>query len=142
MNEHLIADLSRFVDERAITLSETTGHVTLSIVRPEVSLSVLIPKLVLEWWVEVNDASSGRKVVDWCDYAGYDAATKQELSEDMRTDVMRFVENVVARPLRVADNGHILQWRVGGDWFRAVPLAADAEAALGVDARKHSRASN
>jgi hypothetical protein len=138
MNEHLIADLSRFVDERAITLSETTGHVTLSIVRPEVSLSVLIPKLVLEWWVEVNDTSSGRKVVDWCDYAGYDASMKQELSEDMRTDVMRFVENVVARPLRVVENGRILQWRVGGDWFQAVPLAADAEAALGVD--ENSRA--
>ena len=55
MNEHLIADLSRFVDERAVTMSETTGHVALNIVRPEVSLSVLIPKLVLEWWVEVND---------------------------------------------------------------------------------------
>jgi hypothetical protein len=127
MNEQLIADLSRFVDERGITLSEKTGHVELSIVRAEISVSVLVPKLVLEWWVEVNDASSGNKVVDWCDYAGYDASTERELSEDMRADVMRFVENVVARPLRVVQNGRILQWCVAGDWFQAVPLGADAE---------------
>ena len=35
MNEHLISDLSRFVDERGVTMSETTGHVALSIVRPK-----------------------------------------------------------------------------------------------------------
>ena len=127
MNEHLIADLSRFVDGRGITLSEKAGHIELSIVRAEVSVSVIVPKLVLEWWVEVNDAFSGKKVVDWCDYAGYDASTQQELAEDMRADVMRFVENVVARPLRVVENGRILQWRIAGDWFQAVPLGADAE---------------
>jgi hypothetical protein len=142
MNEHLISDLSRFVDERGITLSETEGHVALSIVRSEVSVSVLIPRLVLEWWVEVNDAASGRKVVDWCDYAGYDASTEQELTEDMRTDVMHFVENVVARPLRVVENGRILQWHVGGDWLQAVPLVADTEEAPGGDGQKPGHASN
>lgn len=142
MNEHLISDLSRFVDERGVTMSETTGHVALSIVRHEVSLSVLIPKLVLEWWVEVNDPSSGKKVVDWCDYAGYDASTEQELSEDMRTDVVRFIENVVARPLRVAENGSILQWHSGGDWFQAVPLVPNPKQALRGAARKPTRVSS
>ena len=132
MNEHLISDLSRFVDERGVTMSETTGHVALSIVRHEVSLSVLIPKLVLEWWVEVNDSSSGKKVVDWCDYAGYDASTEQELSE----------ENVVARPLRVAENGCILQWHSGGDWFQAVPLVPNPKQALRGAARKPTRVSS
>ena len=142
MNEHLISDLSRFVDERGVTMSETTGHVALSIVRHEVTLSVLIPKLVLEWWVEVNDSSSGKKVVDWCDYAGYDASTEQELSEDMRTDVLRFIENVVARPLRVAQNGSILQWHSGGDWFQAVPLVQSPKQALRGAARKPTRVSS
>lgn len=131
MNEHLISDLGRFVDERGVTMSETTGHVELNIVRSEVSLSVLIPRLVLEWWVEVNDISSGKKVVDWCDYAGYDASTEQELSEDMRTDVLHFIENVVARPLRLAESGRILQWHIGGDWTQAVPLVPAAKQALG-----------
>ena len=97
---------------------------------------------MLEWWVEVNDTSSGKKVVDWCDYAGYDASTEQELSEDMRTDVLRFIENVVARPLRVAENGHILQWHIGGDWFQAVPLVPNPERALRGDARKPTRVSS
>jgi hypothetical protein len=123
MNEHLIADLGRFVDERHVTMSETPGHVLLNIVRCDVSLSILIPRGVLEWWVEVNDAASGTKIKDWCDYAGYDAAAGQELSEDMRIDVLRFIENVLARPLRV---GLVLEWHVGKDWLQAVPLVADA----------------
>jgi hypothetical protein len=77
--------------------------------------------------VEVNDGSSGRKIEDWCDYAGYDAAAEQELSEDMRTDVMRFIENVLVRPLRVAVNGRTLEWHVGKDWLQAVPLVPAAE---------------
>ena len=127
MNEHLIADLGRFVDERQVTMSETPGHVTLNIVRSDVSLSILIPRVVLEWWVEVSDSSNGMKIQDWCDYAGYDATADQELSEDMRTDVVRFIENVLARPLRVTGNGRILEWHVGEDWLQAVPLVADAE---------------
>ena len=142
MNEHLIAELSRFVDERGVTMSETAGHIDLKIVRSHVSLSVLIPKAVLEWWVEVNDTSSGKRVVDWCDYAGYDASTEQELSQDMKTDVLRFIENVLARPLRIVENGRILQWHVGGEWLQAVPLVLDAEQALGGDSRKPARASS
>jgi hypothetical protein len=142
MNEHLISDLSRFVDERGVTMSETTGHVELSIVRSEVTLSVLIPKLVLEWWVEVNDPSSGKKVVDWCDYVGYDASTEQELSEDMRADVLRFIENVVARPVRIAEDGRILQWHIGGHWIQVVPLVSVDAQALGRGARKPTRASS
>lgn len=123
MNEHLIADLGRFVDGRGVTMSETSGHVRLNIARSEVSLSVLIPRLVLEWWVEVIEPATGRKIEDWCDYAGYDAADKQELSEAMRIDVVRFIENVLARPLRIAA-GATLEWHVGGEWIQAVPFSS------------------
>ena len=123
MNEHLISDLGRFVDERGVTVSETPGHVRLNVVRSSVSVSLLIPRGVLEWWVEVNDIASGKKIEDWCDYAGYVAASEEgELTEDMRIDVLRFIENVVSRPLRTAANGRILEWNVGGDWLQAVPL--------------------
>jgi hypothetical protein len=124
MNEHLISDLGRFVDERGVTMSETPGHVELNIVRADVSLAVLIPRAVMEWWVEVNDKASGKKVVDWCDYTGHDATPERALSEDMRTDVVRFIENVLARPLRVVGNGCILEWHVGPDWLQAVPLVS------------------
>lgn len=131
MNEHLIADLGRFVDEHRVTMSETPGHVRLNIDRFDVSLSVLIPRSVLEWWVEVNDRISGKKFEDWCDYACYDAASAQDVAEDMRADVVRFIENVVARPLRIVANGRILEWNAGGDWFQAVPLLSDPESAAG-----------
>ena len=125
MNEHLIADLNRFVDEREVTLSETSGHVRLSIARADVSLSILIPRLVLEWWVEIAEPSTGRKIEDWCDYAGYDAADTQELAEAMRIDVVRFIENALARPLRFTAGGSAaLQWHVGGEWVQAVPFSA------------------
>ena len=142
MNGHLISDLNRFVDERGVTLSEAPGHVKLNIVRPGILLSVLIPRDVLEWWIEVSDMASGAKVEDWCDYAGYDASTKQEPSEDMRTDVLRFIENVVARPRRVTQDGHVLQWHIGGDWCQAVPLVPNAAQALGGDARTPTRAAS
>jgi len=123
VNEHLIADLGRFVDDRHVTLSETPGHVELSITRLNVLLSILIPRTVLEWWVEVSDVSSGMKIKDWCDYAGYDATAEQELSENMRTDVVSFIENALARPLRIAENSRILEWHVADGWRQAVPLA-------------------
>jgi hypothetical protein len=128
MNEHLIADLSRFVDERGVTICETPGHVRLNVVRTGVSVSLLIPRGVLEWWVEVNDMASGKKIEDWCDYVGCAAGEEREVTQDMRTDVLRFIENVVSRPLRTAANGRILEWNVGGDWLRAVPLVPERAA--------------
>lgn len=127
MNEHLIADLTRFVDGRGVTISESPGHVKLGIVRSDVSLSVLIPRGVLEWWVEINDSSGAEKIQDWCDYAGYGATTPAELSESMRTDVLTFVENVLVRPLRVDVSGSALEWNVGGDWLQAVPLVTHTQ---------------
>lgn len=131
LNGHLIADLHRFVDEHYVTLAETPGHVKLNIVRSGIALSVLIPKDVLEWWVEVNDTASGAMIEDWCDYAGYDATPARALSEDMRIDVLSFVENAVARPLRIVANGRILEWNVGGVWLQAVPLSARATDSVG-----------
>ena len=129
MNEHLISDLGRFVDERGVTVLETLGHVRLNIVRSDVAVSVLIPRVVMEWWVEVIDTSRGSRIEDWCDYAGYDTTPEQDLSEDMRTDVVRFVENILARPLRIAGDGRVLEWHAGRDWVQAVPLVPDAEQA-------------
>ena len=133
MNEHLISDLNRFVDERGVTLSEASGHVKLNIVRSGILLSVLIPRAVPEWWVEVSDMSSGAKVEDWCDYAGYNAASAETLADDMRTDVLSFVENAVARPLRTVADGRVLEWNVGGDWRQAVPLAAQGANSIGTE---------
>jgi hypothetical protein len=138
MNEHLIADLHRFVDERDVTLLEAPGHVTLNIVRLGVSLSVLIPRYVLEWWVEVKDTPSGATAEDWCDYPSYDADSERESSEDMRADVLSFVENAVARPLRSAAAGRILEWNVGGEWLQAVPLVPQAEQRVAGDVTRAS----
>ena len=138
MNEHLIADLGRFVDERGVTLSETSGHVSLSIVRSAASLSILIPRTVLEWWVEVLDAASGKKIEDWCDYSGYESTPDYELSEAMRADVVCFIENVLMRPLRVTQDGCVLEWHVGKDWLQAVPLMGDGEPGNADDGRNMS----
>jgi len=135
MNEHLISDLSRFVDGRSVTMSETPGHVRLNIDRGDVSLSVLIPRGVLEWWVEATATSSGNRVEDWCDYAGYDATLEQELSEDMRADVVSFIENALSRPLRIEEKGRSLEWHIGGEWRQAVPLVQGAEQGAAGDVR-------
>jgi hypothetical protein len=135
MNESLISDLGRFVDGLGVTMSETARHVQLNIACSDVSLSILIPRGVLEWWVELNDMPGGKKVEDWCDYAGYDATPEQQLSEDMRTDVLRFIENVLRRPLRIAENGRVLEWQVSGAWRQAVPLVPDAEQCAAGDVR-------
>lgn len=131
LNGHLISDLNRFVDERGVTLSETPGHVKLNIVRLGIAMSVLIPRDVLEWWVAVSDIASGAKIEDWCDYTGYDATSTQALSEDMRTEVLSFLENAVARPLRIVAHGRVLEWNVGGDWLQAVPLSAQSTDSTG-----------
>src|SRR4051812_44383539 len=127
MNEHLIADLNRFVDGHSVTLSETAGHVRLNIARSNVALSILIPRGVLEWWVEASVPTSGTKIEDCCDYAGYDASSARDMSEDMRTEVVRFIENVLSRPLRFEKDRCTLEWHVCGDWIQAVPLALDPD---------------
>ena len=134
MNEHLISDLSRFIDERGVTISQTPGHVRLSIARSNVSIAVLVPRGVLEWWVEVSTAD-GPKVEDWCDYAGYEDSPERELAEEMRADVLRFIENALVRPFRLASNGRALEWHVGENWTQAVPLVADADNGAVGDAR-------
>ena len=144
MNEHLISDLSRFVDERGVTMSQTGGHVSTEHrssrsvpVRSDSEIGAGVvggskqaPLQRKRWWIGATTPATTP------------SETEQKLSEDMRTDVVRFIENVVARPLRVAENGCILQWHSGGDWFQAVPLVPNPKQALRGAARKPTRVSS
>src|SRR5262245_10683149 len=122
MNDALMLDLRRFVEVRGVTFSEARGHGALSVVRGNISLSILVPRNASEWFIEVSDSSSGTRIEDWCEYAGHESTPPEELSANMRVDVLNFVRALLARPLRFGEGGRVLQWNAGEAWLQAVPL--------------------
>jgi hypothetical protein len=140
MNSALISDLHRIESHHGAEIFEGAEHVQLLIKRSGLSVSLTIPRSVLEWFVDVHDADGVCLIKDWLDYAGYDATPESQLAEDMRDEVLRFVDRLLDRNLRLVQ-GHrsSLEWQVGERWLQAVPFTADAEQALPADARKASR---
>jgi hypothetical protein len=139
MNSALISDLQRFVGQPGVALSEAAEHVKLRIERSGCAVSLVIPKSVLEFFVDVHDAAGVRRIQDWLDYAGYDATPESQLAEEMRAEVLTFVGRLLDRNLRFVPGGHNLEWQTGDRWLQAVPFVPDAEQALPADARKASR---
>lgn len=128
MNCALISDLQRIAGERGVKVFEADEHVELRLLRPEFSITLVVPKSVLEFFVDVHDPKGGLLIQDWLDYAGYDATAEQRLAEEMRAEVVTFVERLVQRNLRLVC-GHCsnLEWQTGERWLQAVPFVPDAE---------------
>jgi hypothetical protein len=140
MNGSLIADLRRIAGQSAVTMSEADEHVQLRISRAHFSISVVVPKSVLEFSIDVCDLEGGLLVHDWLDYAGYDATPEPQLAEEMRVEVATLVERLTVRNLRLVRGGrNSLEWQTGDRWLQAIPFVPDVERALPADARKTSR---
>jgi hypothetical protein len=139
MNSALISDLQRFEGHGGVEISEGVEHVQLLIKRSDLSVSLTIPRTVLEWFVDVHDRDGVRLIQDWVDYAGYDATPESRLAEDMRREVSAFVKRLLDRNLRLTNGGRRLEWQTGDRWLQAIPFVPDAEQALPADARKASR---
>jgi hypothetical protein len=127
MNGALISDIRRFAGQPGVTITDTTEHVQLRIERAEISVSVIVPRSVLEFSIEVHDAGGVCLIEDWLDYAGYDAIPAEELAEEMRAEVLLFAERLLGRSLRVSTSGDSLEWQSGERWLQAVPFVPDAQ---------------
>lgn len=100
--------------------------VVLSLRQTGLIVTVTVPLAVLEWFVDVSDCTSGARVQDWCDYEGYDSTPREELDRDMAEDLDEFVGQLLRRDLRIGSRERSrisLEWRDGGTWKQAVPLA-------------------
>src|SRR5688572_19776039 len=97
MNSALISDLQRFETHPGVEISEEVEHVQLLIKRSDLSVSLTIPRSVLEWFVDIHNADGVCLIEDWLDYAGYDATPESQLAEDMRDEVLRFVDRLLDR---------------------------------------------
>jgi hypothetical protein len=128
MNSALISDLQRFANHPGVTISEAAEDVQLRIERPGLSVSLVIPKSVLEFFVDVHDAGGARLIQDWLDYAGYDETPESQLAEEMRAEVLTFIGRLVQRELRLARGGRCLEWQSGERWVQAVPYVPEARA--------------
>lgn len=125
MNKALIEDLRQFAVDPRVSIVDECERIQISIIKAEVSVVLVIPTTVLELSIEVNDARSNRKITDWLDYAGYEPTPIDLLAEDMRVDVVQFVGRLLARQLRFAGGGRILEWEAGDRWLQAVPFVPD-----------------
>ncbi|MEM9403486.1 MAG: hypothetical protein AAGA44_13490 [Pseudomonadota bacterium] len=109
------------------------AHVV-ALVRDSVSVDVIVPDNVLEWFVRVHQ--TGKLVAqDWCDYCGYDQTPIAESSRDMANDVDQFLKLVVESELRIKQREKtwilgrtkpVLQALYGGSWRQVVPFAGSA----------------
>jgi hypothetical protein len=139
MNGPLISDLHRFVGQPGLEISEGPESVHLLIQRSSFSVSLVVPKSVLEFSVDVHDAEGVRLIEDWLDYAGYDATPEAQLADEMRVEVLTFVARLLDRNLRLAQGGPSLEWQTGERWLQAIPFVPDAEQSLSANAPKESR---
>ncbi|MEM7165836.1 MAG: hypothetical protein AAF581_10250 [Planctomycetota bacterium] len=117
--------LRSFGSEPGVTISNTGDACVLVLVRDSITITITAVPSVVEWHVEVADAAAERDPIhDWCDYVGYDATPRDDLTRDMATDLRDFLDCLIARPLRFAvRNKPILEWQTAGEWRQAVPLA-------------------
>lgn len=127
MNDALISDLQSYADQPGVTIIDAAEHVDIRIQRPAFTVSIIIPKAVLELSITVYDDGGMSLIEDWLDYAGYDAAPETQLAEEMRAEVLTFVGRLLHRDLRLADRGRRLDWRAGDRWLQAVPFVPDIE---------------
>jgi hypothetical protein len=140
MNSALISDLQSIAGKAGIKILDAGERVELRILRHEFSILLVVPKSVLEFFIDVNDLDGKLLVQDWMDYAGYDATPEEQLAQEMRSEVMTFVERLIQRKLRlVRASRSSLEWQSGERWLQAVPFVPDTEQALPADARKASR---
>jgi hypothetical protein len=108
------------------SLVEGPNAIEFLIRRIGLTIRITLPNEVQEWFVDVEDPSTGLKSHDWYDYSGYESRTSEELDRDMAQDLKSFVENLSTNPLRmrIADRRRgegMLEWEVGGTWKGAVP---------------------
>ena len=141
MNRALISDLQRFESQPGVEISAGAEQMQVRIRQSDFSVSLIIPRSVLEWFVEVHDADGVRLIQDWLDYAGYDSTPESQLAEDMRDEVLTFVERLLGRNLRLMRGAwNSLEWQAGERWLQAVPFTPEAEQAFPGDSRKAARA--
>lgn len=123
INNALIADLHRFAGRPGVEIAEHVQHVQVGIQRSGFAITVVVPRSALEFFIEVTGGK--HKIEDWLDYSGYDATPEHLLAEEMRAEVLQFVERIASRNLRMADEDRRLEWQVGERWLQAVPFVPD-----------------
>jgi hypothetical protein len=114
-----------------VSLASTPGALHLTIQKHGVSVKVLVPDSVLEWFADAEPLEGGSKVSDWCDYEGYDNTPVAELEHDMAEDIASFVNQLIERDLRYAVDSKrptkaVLEWSVDGQWKQALPFVVPA----------------
>ena len=118
--------LSQIQAPNGATVARQEQAVVLTLQRGSIRVTVTVPLLVREWFVDVGEDSTGAKIHEWCDYDGYDEIDLGKLDADMARDVEAFVDSLLQRELRMAAGGKRLEWAVGGSWQQAVPFPAEA----------------
>ena len=118
--------LSQLQTPDGASVARQEQAVVLTLQRDSIRVTVTVPLLVREWFVDVSEASTGAKIHDYCDYDGYDEIDLGKLDADMARDVEEFVEKLLQRDLRMAADGKRLEWAVSESWQQAVPFVSEA----------------
>jgi hypothetical protein len=97
---------------------------------PNISVELVVPHSVLEWFVTVRDATTDAEVwSDWMDYQGYVRKAEENLEElrrDMHSDIQWFVTTLGRAtdfrivPQRVLGllSSNRAEWYINGQWHR------------------------
>jgi hypothetical protein len=126
MNGALISDIHGLAGQTGVTIEDSAEQVELHIARSGIGVSIAVPRSALQFSIEVRDARGTRLIEDRLDYSCYDAAPEQRLADEMRAEVLQFLERLLIRSLRMTNTG-ILEWQSGGRWLQAVPYVPDTE---------------
>ena len=123
--------LRQFEGSPGVSLASRGEALELKFARGDIEVKVLVPESVLEWFVDVEQPSSGSRVSDWCDYEGYGSTPSAKLEADMAEEVAAFVNQLIERDLRYVQDSKrstsgVLEWLIDGQWEQALPFVVPA----------------
>jgi hypothetical protein len=122
----LRAFAARFED---CNLVEGKSSIELVLRKGALTISVMVPLEVYEWYVDVKETSTALQSHDWYDYAGYESNRGEDLDRAMAQDLTQFLENILVRPLRMRESGNeahaALDWWVQNSWRQCVPATGE-----------------
>ena len=121
--EDPFARVRALATELGATLVDQGGAFEIHFARPPLRLRVTVAPEVLEWFLDVDDDTSGRRFRDYGDYSGYDARAHAALAAEMVAHLHCLLPVLAQGEFRLVPSGpwfcptDRLEWRPHGPWI-------------------------
>lgn len=93
--------LSKLAEEYCAKIEHLNSARILKFNKSEVLVEVTVPEDVLEWFIDAKTENGQSTLEWWCEYEGYDKASREELVNRMSSDIDTIVRGLLVRDIRI-----------------------------------------